>query len=312
MNNNKLEINFLNTILKTPIMPASGTFGNGKEFAKVFDLNLLGAMVAKSVTKFSRFGNKSPRAISTEYGLINAIGLTNPGIQEFKKEITDFNNKFPTLPIIINLSATCIEDFVFLIKELNNIDNLLAFEINLSCPNVKEGGIDLQCNLKFLKKLFKKIRKITNHNLIAKFSPEANNFIEAIKIAEKYKINALTLINTIKATKIDVYKKKVILDNVFGGYSGPAIKPIALRYVFEAYQHVNIPIIGVGGISSAEDILEFMMAGACSVQIGSQNFIDPWAIQNLNEELKQLCNKLNINNISEIIGIANKKSNQVK
>ncbi|MGH1411595.1 MAG: dihydroorotate dehydrogenase [Mycoplasma sp.] len=303
--NKKLSSNVFGIEFKNPIMPASGTFNSGKEVDKIYDISELGAVMTKSVTIDPRKGNAHPRVCDTELGMLNAIGLANPGVDFFINKDLPFLRTINT-NIIINVTGKKISEFSEVIKKLEKYDFIDAYEINASCPNV-ETGISYMANEEIFSELIKLCRNATLKPIIVKISPEGFNVVELAKIAEKHGANGITLINTIKGMRIDLANRKPFLANKFGGYSGPGIKPIALRYVYEVYENVKIPIIGVGGIQNEYDVLEYLMAGASLVQIGTCNFIDPLCMKKIISNLEKVLVKYNFKSISEAIGAAHDK-----
>lgn len=302
---NYLKNNIFGIDFKNPVMPASGTFNSGKEVNKIYDISELGAIMTKSVTLEPRKGNLHPRVCDTELGMLNAIGLANPGIDVFIDKDLPFLKTINT-NIIINVTGKKINEFPEVIKKLETFDFIKGYEINASCPNV-ETGISYMANPEIFSELVRLCRQATLKPIIMKISPEGFNIIELAKIAEKCGANAITLINTIKGMRIDLSARKPFLANKFGGYSGPGIKPIALRYVYEVYENVKIPIIGVGGIQNEYDVLEYLMAGASLIQVGTSNFVDPLCMKKIISNLEKVLVKYNFKSISEAIGAAHDK-----
>lgn len=299
----KTQVKIGKLILKNPVMPASGTFGYGLEFEKFFDLSKLGAIVTKGISIFPVKGNKPQRLVETPSGLLNSIGLQNIGVDNF------INEKLPLLrnykvPIIANIYGKTIEEYLLVAKKLQDA-KLEAIEINISCPNVKKGGIQFASDKTIIKKLLTKIKKIYSGTIIVKLSPNTGNLEEIAKLCEEYGADSVSLINTITGMMIDINKRKPILGNVFGGLSGPAIKPIALAMVHKVYKKVKIPIIGIGGIIDYKDALEFLIAGATAIQIGSANFRDPLVCVNVIKDIENYMIKNNISNITSITGSLN-------
>lgn len=299
----KTQVKIGKLILKNPVMPASGTFGYGLEFEKFFDLSKLGAIITKGLSILPVKGNKPQRLVETPAGLLNSIGLQNIGVDNF------INKKLPLLrnykvPIIANIYGKTIEEYLLVAKKLQNA-KLEAIEINISCPNVKKGGIQFASDKIIIKKLLTKIKKIYSGTIIVKLSPNTGNLEEIAKLCEEYGADSVSLINTITGMMIDINKRKPILGNVFGGLSGPAIKPIALAMVHKVYKKVKIPIIGIGGIIDYKDALEFLIAGATAIQIGSANFRDPLVCVNVIKDIENYMIKNNISNITSITGSLN-------
>jgi len=259
--------------LKNPVMVASGTFGYGKEFGEVTDLESIGAIVTKSISLKKREGNPPPRICETASGMLNTIGLQNDGLDAFIKESLPFLSKINTT-IIANIAGETEDEFVELAKELSKHEKISAIELNISCPNVKKGGMLFGCSPVGAEEIIGRVRKATKLPLIAKLSPNVTDIVEIARAAKNAGADAVSLINTVLGLAVDVEKKDFKLSTKTGGLSGPAIKPIALRMVWQVAQKVDIPIIGIGGICSAEDALEFFMVGASYIQIGTGNFID--------------------------------------
>ena len=290
-------------ILKNPVMPASGTFGYGLEFEKFFDLSKLGAIITKGLSILPVKGNKPQRLVETPAGLLNSIGLQNIGIDNF------INEKLPLLrnykvPIIVNIYGRTLEEYLLIAKKLQNA-RIEAIEINISCPNVKKGGMQFASDKNIIKKLLIKIKKIYSGTIIVKLSPNTGNIEEIAKLCEEYGSDSVSLINTVTGMMIDIKKRKPVLGNVFGGLSGPAIKPIALAMVHKVYKKVKIPIIGIGGITDYRDALEFLIAGATAIQIGSANFRDPLVCINIIKDIENYMIENNIADINSIIGSLN-------
>jgi dihydroorotate dehydrogenase (NAD+) catalytic subunit len=290
-------------ILKNPVMPASGTFGYGLEFEKFFDLSKLGAIITKGLSILPVKGNKPQRLVETPAGLLNSIGLQNIGIDNF------INEKLPLLrnykvPIIVNIYGRTLEEYLLIAKKLQNV-RIEAIEINISCPNVKKGGMQFASDKNIIKKLLIKIKKIYSGTIIVKLSPNTGNIEEIAKLCEEYGADSVSLINTVTGMMIDIKKRKPVLGNVFGGLSGPAIKPIALAMVHKVYKKVKIPIIGIGGITDYRDALEFLIAGATAIQIGSANFRDPLVCINIIKDIENYMIENNIADINSIIGSLN-------
>lgn len=287
--------------LKNPVMTASGTFGYGEEYSEFVDLNRLGAIIVKGISLKPMEGNPSPRICETPCGMLNAIGLQNIGLKRFLKEKLPFLRRYNT-SIIVNILGNTIQEYVKLSKALNDA-GVDGIELNVSCPNVKKGGISFGTDKKTLARLVAKVRNSAKDIiLITKLSPNVPSIQEFSKIAEESGSDALSLINTIPAMAIDIETSRPRLANVTGGLSGPAIKPIAIRMVWESYNAVKIPIIGVGGIMNAEDALEFMLAGATAVAIGTANFVNPLSILEVIDGIEEYLKRKKIGEIKRIIG----------
>ncbi|MBQ8527515.1 MAG: dihydroorotate dehydrogenase [Lachnospiraceae bacterium] len=285
---------------KNPVMTASGTFGSGMEYGEFVDLNKLGAVVTKGVANVPWPGNPTPRVAETYGGMLNAIGLQNPGIEVFVERDLAFLKNYDT-KVIVNVCGKSIEDYVEVVERLSD-EAVDMLEINVSCPNVKEGAIAFGQNAKALSEITTEIKKKAKQPVIMKLSPNVTDITEMAKAAEAAGADALSLINTITGMKIDIHKRAFALANKTGGMSGPAIKPVAVRMVYQVANAVNIPIIGMGGIANAEDAIEFMMAGATAVSIGAMNFVNPYATVETVEGIEAFMKEKGIDDINSIIG----------
>ncbi len=287
----KCEINFGKMKWKNPVTVASGTFG--LEYAELFDLSQLGALTTKTITPEPKAGNEPQRIVETEAGLLNSIGLQNPGVVEFiKKDLPEYQ-KFST-NLIVSVSASSIVEFVEMIKKLDTQPGIDAYEINISCPNVENEGIAFGTDPDIVFDLTKKLRKATEKTLIVKLSPNVTSITDIAKHAENAGADGLALINTLYGMAVDVETKKPKLHNIIGGYSGPAIKPVALQNVYKVAQAVKIPILAMGGISSTKDALEFIIAGATAIAVGTYNFVNPFGTIEIIEGIREYCSKSNI------------------
>lgn len=291
--------------LKNPIIPASGCFGFGREFDEFYDLSLLGGIAIKSATIEKRYGNPTPRVAETSEGMLNAIGLQNPGVDEIIRTELPWLSQFDT-EIMANIAGATEEDYIAVIEKLNDNETVSAFELNISCPNVKLGGIALGSSPESAARITKMAKAASKKPLYVKLSPNVTNIVEIAKAVEEAGADGIVLINTLLGMQIDLDKKGPTLANKTGGLSGPAIKPIAVRMVYQVYEAVNIPIIGVGGITNAEDVLEFFYAGASAVQVGMYNFVDPYVCPKIIEELPKLMEKYGIKDINDVVGLAHK------
>ncbi|MFZ3135997.1 MAG: dihydroorotate dehydrogenase [Thermodesulfovibrionales bacterium] len=287
--------------LKNPVMTASGTFGYGEEYSEFLDLNMLGAVVVKGISLKPMEGNPPPRICETPCGMLNAIGLQNIGLKRFLKEKLPYLRQFDT-KIIVNILGNTIQEYVRLTKALDDA-GVDAIELNVSCPNVKKGGIIFGTDKRALSKLVSKVKESAGKTLlITKLSPNVSDITEFAVAAEESGSDALSLINTLRGMAIDIETRRPKLANITGGLSGPAIKPIALRMVWEASQSVRIPVIGIGGIINAQDAIEFMLAGATAIQVGTGNFINPMATIEIIHGIRSYSEGKNIDNIRDIIG----------
>lgn len=286
---------------KNPVMTASGTFGSGMEYSDFVDLNKLGAVVTKGVANVPWPGNPTPRVAETYGGMLNAIGLQNPGIDVFIERDLAFLKNYDT-KVIVNVCGKSVEDYIEVVEKLGDQDNVAMLEINVSCPNVKEGAIAFGQKADALMHITSEIKKKAKQPVIMKLSPNVTDITEMAKAAEAAGADAISLINTITGMKIDINRRKFALANKTGGLSGPAIKPVAVRMVYQAANAVKIPIIGMGGITSAEDALEFIMAGATAVSVGAMNFVNPYTTVETIEGIEAFMKKNQIEDINSLIG----------
>lgn len=294
------EINFAGIKMKNPVTVASGTFGYGREYSDFFDLSKLGGIITKGTSLKPRSGNKPPRVCETASGMLNSIGLQNPGVEYFAQNDLPFLKKYDTA-IIVNACGSTVDEYVELCKILNTLD-IDGVELNLSCPNVKAGCMAFGNTYEGVKEITRQVRKVLDKPLIVKLTPNVTDIASIAKGAEDAGADGVSLINTLLGMKIDINTKRPILANNTGGLSGPAIKPVAVRMVYQVAQAVNIPILGMGGIINGEDAIEFMLAGASSVSIGAGNFIDPYTSINTVKGIEDYMKKNKIENIDDIIG----------
>ncbi len=294
------KINFAGIKMKNPVTVASGTFGYGREYSDFFDLSKLGGIITKGTSLKPRSGNKPPRVCETASGMLNSIGLQNPGVEYFAEYDLPFLKKFDTA-IIVNACGSTIDEYVELCKILNTLD-IDGVELNLSCPNVKAGCMAFGNTYEGVKEITKQVRKVLDKPLIVKLTPNVTDIASIAKGAEDAGADGVSLINTLLGMKIDINTKRPILANNTGGLSGPAIKPVAVRMVYQVAQAVNIPILGMGGIINGEDAIEFMLAGAKAISIGAGNFIDPYTSIETIKGIENYMNKNSIENIEEIVG----------
>ncbi len=286
---------------KNPVMTASGTFGSGMEYSEFVDLNSLGAVVTKGVANVPWEGNPTPRVAEVYGGMLNAIGLQNPGIDVFMERDIPFLKQYDT-KIIVNVCGKSVEDYVEVVERLGEEPAVSMLEINVSCPNVKEGAIAFGQKADALFHITEEIKKHAKQPIIMKLSPNVTDITEMARAAEAAGADALSLINTITGMKIDIHKRKFALANKTGGMSGPAIKPVAVRMVYQTAQAVKIPIIGMGGIANAEDAIEFLLAGASAVSIGAMNFVNPYTTVEVVKGIEDYMKKYNVENLSDLIG----------
>lgn len=296
-----LNVELPGLTLKNPIMPASGCFGFGKEYSGLYDLSLLGAIMIKATTLEPRFGNPTPRVAETPAGMLNAIGLQNPGLNHVLMEELPRLEQYD-VPIIANLAGSTEEDYIEVARELSKASNVKALELNISCPNVKTGGIAFGTIPEIAKSLTKKVKAASAVPVYVKLSPNVTNIVEMAKAVEEGGADGLTMINTLLGMRMDLNTGRPILANRTGGLSGPSIKPVALRMIYEVSQQVGLPIIGMGGVETAEDVIEFFYAGASAVAVGTANFVDPFVCPNIIDKLPELLEKLGFEHISECTG----------
>jgi dihydroorotate dehydrogenase (NAD+) catalytic subunit len=302
--NPNLKIRLGRINLKNPVLAASGTFGYGEEYSRFIDLNQLGAIITKTVTLEPKEGNPPPRLAETPSGLLNSIGLENPGLKIFLREKLPFLQKFNTA-LVVNIAGEKEEEYLRLAERLDKAGGIDALEINISCPNVEAGGLIFGINPNLVFSLVKRIREVTDIPLISKLTPNVTDIAEIAQAAEEAGTEALSLINTLLGMAIDIETRKPKLGNVTGGLSGPAIRPVAVRMVRQTYQKVNLPLIGVGGIMTAEDALEFILAGASAVAIGTANFIDPKTPIKVKEGIREYLRQNKIREFKDLIGWLN-------
>ncbi|MBQ3253375.1 MAG: dihydroorotate dehydrogenase [Acholeplasmatales bacterium] len=299
------KIKFLGKTFKNPIIPASGTFGFGYEFSDLYDINILGSISCKGTTLEPRYGNPLPRIAECQAGLINSIGLQNPGVDKVIEEELVKLSKVYDDQIIANVGGHSIYEYVETCRKFNDCDKVFAIELNISCPNVSGGGMAFGVDPNTAATLVKEVKKASTKPIIVKLSPNVTNIVEMAKAVEAAGADAISLINTLVGMRINLRTGQPIISVKKGGYSGPGIFPVALRMVYEVSHAVNIPIIGMGGISNAREVLEMMYAGAALVMIGAQNLIDPYACKKIIDDLPQVMKEYGINNLEDIIGKAN-------
>lgn len=305
MKNIDLTVNLPGLNLKNPIIPASGCFGFGREFSEYYDLSLLGSIMIKATTKDKRKGNPTPRVAETPAGMLNAIGLQNPGLDYVLKQELPFLEQFD-LPIIANIAGKDIDEYIFVAEEISKAPNVKALEVNVSCPNVKEGGIAFGTDIKILSYLTKKVKEVSSVPVYIKLSPNVTSISDMAKAVEDSGADGITMINTLRGMRLDLKTGKPILANGNGGLSGPAIKPVAISMVYEVFKSVNIPIIAMGGIENANDVLEFLYAGASAVAVGTANFINPYVCIDIINDLPKVLSSYGFNSVSEVTGFSHK------
>ena len=296
------RVNLSGIILDNPVIPASGTFGFGYEFADIYDINCLGTFSFKGTTKDARFGNPTPRIAECDAGMINAVGLQNPGVEKvISEELPKLKACFKKL-VMANVSGFSIEDYAYTVEKLDGEEQIGWFEVNVSCPNVHGGGMSFGTSPEAAAEVTRAVRKVTKKPLYIKLSPNVTDITEIAKACEAAGADGISMINTLLGMRIDLKTKKPVIANKMGGFSGPAIKPVALRMVYQVYDAVKIPIIGMGGIATAEDVIEMMLAGATAVEVGAENLINPFACKDIIDDLPRVMQKYKINSLSELIG----------
>ncbi len=298
----KMNVELCGLTLDNPIIPASGTFGYGYEFAELYDINILGTFSFKGTTKDPRFGNPTPRIAECSSGMINAVGLQNPGVEkviseELPKLAKCFNKK-----VMANISGFSVEDYAYTCQKLDACDQVGWLEVNVSCPNVHGGGMSFGTDPSAAAEVTRAVKTVTTKPVIVKLSPNVTDIVAIAKACEEAGADGISLINTMLGMRIDLRTRKPVIANKMGGFSGKAIFPVAVRMVYQVAQAVNIPVIGMGGVSCAENVIEMMLAGATAVEVGAQNLVDPYACKTIIEDLPRVMEKYKIDNLSDIIG----------
>ncbi|MBR6823770.1 MAG: dihydroorotate dehydrogenase [Firmicutes bacterium] len=288
--------------LDNPIIPASGTFGYGYEFAELYDINCLGSLSFKGTTREARFGNPTPRIAECERGMLNSVGLQNPGVEKVISDELPKLKKCFSKPIMANVSGFSIAEYTETCAMLDSDEQIGWFEVNISCPNVHGGGMSFGTSPEMAAEVTRAVKKVTTKPVLIKLSPNVTDIASIAKACEEAGADGISLINTLMGMRIDLRRKKPILANKMGGFSGPAILPVALRMVYQVYEAVNIPIVGMGGVSNAEDVIEMMLAGATAVQVGAANLVNPYASRDIINDLPRVMEKYRINSLTEIIG----------
>ena len=295
-----LRVNFCGVELKNPITTASGTFGFGHEYGEFFDLSMLGGIGVKGLTPTERLGNPAPRIAETPQGILNCVGLQNPGIDRFIKEQIPFLRQYDT-KIIANVSGNTVEEYEGMVEKISDADVDLI-EMNISCPNVKCGGMAFGTQPKMVEEVVSAAKAKAKKPLIVKLSPNVTDIAEIARAAESAGADALSLINTLLGMRIDIRRRQPVIKNKMGGFSGPAIFPVAVRMVYQVSHAVKLPVIGMGGVSTAKDVIEMMMAGASAVEVGAANLVNPYVCRDIIEDLPEVCAELGIERLSDIIG----------
>ena len=298
----KMNVNLCGIELDNPVIPASGTFGFGYEFAELYDINCLGTFSFKGTTKDPRFGNPTPRIAECPNGMINAVGLQNPGVEKVISEELPKLFKVFDKKVMANVSGFAVEDYAYTVERLDSVDGIGWFEVNVSCPNVHGGGMSFGTQPAAAAEVTRAVRKVTNKPIIIKLSPNVTDIVSIAKACEEAGADGISLINTLLGMRIDLRTKRPVIANKMGGFSGPAIFPVAVRMVYQVANAVNIPVVGMGGVSSAEDVIEMMLAGATAVEVGAANLVNPYACRDIIADLPRAMEKYGIENLSDIIG----------
>ena len=298
----KMSVCLCGITLDNPVIAASGTFGYGYEFAELYDINILGTFSFKGTTKDPRFGNPTPRIAECTAGMINAVGLQNPGVDRVIDEELPKLAKCFHKPVMANVSGFSVEDYAYTCERLDKEAQVGWLEVNVSCPNVHGGGMSFGTDPKAAAEVTRAVKAVTTKPVILKLSPNVTNIVEIAKACEDAGADGISLINTLLGMRIDLRRKKPVIANVMGGFSGPAIFPVALRMVYQVASAVSVPVIGMGGVSTADDVIEMMLAGATAVEVGAANLVDPFACKDIIDSLPEAMQKYGINNLNEIIG----------
>lgn len=301
-----VRVNLPGLNLKNPIIPASGTAGFGEELSNIYDLNVLGGIMIKATSVNPKRGNKTPRVAETYGGMLNSIGLENPGLDVVINEKLPFLTKYDTC-VIANICGDSIDEYVKVAYEISRVDNVAALELNISCPNVHGGGIPFGADEETVYEITRRVKEASVKPVYVKLSPNVTDIVKMAKAAERGGADGLSLINTLLGMRIDLKTGRPILYNKKGGFSGPAIKPVAIRMIYDVYEAVNIPIIGMGGIATVDDCIEFLMAGASALGVGTMNLVNPYICKELVEELPLALAKYGFKDINECIGYAHRK-----
>ena len=298
----KLSVSLCGIILDNPVIPASGTFGYGYEYAELYDINCLGTFSFKGTTKDPRFGNPTPRIAECTAGMINAVGLQNPGVEKVISEELPKLKKCFHKPVMANVSGFSIEDYAYTCEKLDSQEQVGWLEVNISCPNVHGGGMSFGTDPKAAAAVTAAVKKVTNKPVILKLSPNVTDIVSIAKACEDAGADGISLINTLLGMRIDLRTRKPVIANKMGGFSGDAIFPVALRMVYQVANAVKVPVVGMGGVSSAEDVIEMMLAGATAVEVGAANLVDPYGCRNIIERLPEVMAEYKIDSLNEIIG----------
>ncbi|MBQ2875650.1 MAG: dihydroorotate dehydrogenase [Clostridia bacterium] len=298
------KVNLCGVELDNPIIPASGTFGFGYEFAELYDINMLGSFSFKGTTLEPRFGNPTPRIAECSSGMLNAVGLQNPGVDKvISEELPKLRRVFHK-PVMANVSGFSVHEYVETVRRLDGEGDIGWFEVNISCPNVHGGGMSFGTSPELAEQVTRAVREVTKKPIIIKLSPNVTDIVSIAKACEAGGADGVSLINTLMGMRIDLKKRRPIIANKTGGFSGPAIKPVAVRMIYQVYEAVKIPIVGMGGVATAEDVIELMLAGATAVEVGAENLVNPYACRDIIEALPKAMEKYGIESIDNIIGAA--------
>ncbi len=298
----RLRVNLCGIELSNPVIPASGTFGYGYEFAELYDINCLGTFSFKGTTKEPRFGNPTPRIAECTAGMINAVGLQNPGVEQvIRRELPKLKEVFHK-PVMANVSGFSVEDYAYTCERLGQQPQVGWLEVNVSCPNVHGGGMSFGTDPKAEAEVTAAVKKVTKKPVIVKLSPNVTDIVSIAKACEDAGADGISLINTLLGMRIDLNRRKPVIANRMGGFSGSAIFPVAVRMVYQVANAVKVPVVGMGGVSSAEDVIEMMLAGATAVEVGAANLVDPYICRDIVEALPEVMDRYRINTLSEIIG----------
>lgn len=300
----ELKVNLCGIELDNPIIPASGTFGYGYEFAELYDINMLGTFSFKGTTREPRFGNPTPRIAECTAGMINAVGLQNPGVDKVISEELPKMRQVFSKKVMANVSGFSVEDYAYTCARLDECPEVGWLEVNVSCPNVHGGGMSFGTSPEAAAEVTRAVKAVTKKPVLIKLSPNVTDIVSIAKACEAAGADGISLINTLLGMRINPRTRKPVIANKMGGFSGSAIFPVAVRMVYQVASAVSIPVVGMGGVSSAEDVIELMMAGACAVEVGAANLVDPFACKNIIEDLPRVMKKYNISSLSEIIGAA--------
>jgi len=296
------KVDLCGLTLDNPIIPASGTFGFGFEFSRLYDINILGSFSFKGTTMEPRFGNPTPRIAECTQGMINSVGLQNPGVDKVISEELPKMKRFFNKKVVANIGGFSVDEFVYCAEKLDKEDQVGILEVNISCPNLHKGGENFGNKPESAAEITKAVKAVTTKPVLIKLSPNVTDIVSIAKACEEAGADGISMINTLLGMRIDLKTKKPIIANKMGGFSGPAIKPVALRMIYQVYDAVNIPILGMGGVQNAEDVIEMMLAGATAVSVGAANLVNPFVCKDIIEDLPRVMEKYGINSLSEIIG----------